>query len=54
MQRVVVGRGDWVELMVVATGASHGQAEEGLGRGVDALVDGVVVIVETLTDGDEA
>ena len=54
VQRIIVGRGDRVELVVVATRAGDRQAEEGLGRGVDALVDRVVDVVEALADGDEA
>ena len=54
MQGVVVGRRDGVELMVMAAGAGDREPEEGLGRGIDALIDGVVLIVKTLTDGDEA
>ena len=40
--------------MVVATGAGDRQADEGLGGRVDALVDGVVLVVKALADGDEA
>jgi hypothetical protein len=54
VERIVVGCGDRIELMVVAAGARDGQAEEALRRGVDALVDGVVVVLEALADGDEA
>ena len=54
VQGVVVGGGDRVELVVVAAGAGDGQAEEALGRRVDALVDRVVVVVEALAHGDEA
>ena len=54
VQGVVVGGGNRVELMVVATRAGHGQSEETLGRRIDTLVDGVVVILEALADGDEA
>ena len=53
VQRVVVGGRDRVELMVVATGAGDGQAQETLRGGVDALVDGVIVVLEALADGDE-
>ena len=54
VEGVVVGGRDRVELMVVATRAGDGQAKEALRRGVDALIDGVVVVLETLADGDEA
>ena len=39
--RVVVGRGDGVELVVVATGAADRQGEKGAAHGVDLLVDDV-------------
>ena len=54
VQGVVVLDRDRVELVVVAARAGDGQAEEGLGRRVDALVDGVMDVVEALADGDEA
>ena len=54
VEGVVIGGRDRVELVVVATGARDGEAEEALRRGVDALVDGVVVVLEALADGDEA
>ena len=54
MQGIVVLDRDRVELVVVAARAGDGQAEEGLGGGVDALVDGVVDVIEALADGDEA
>jgi len=54
VEGVVVGGRDRVELVVMTTGAGYGQAKEALGRRVDALVDGVVIILETLPDGDEA
>ena len=36
---VVVGGGNGVELVVVAAGAGHCQAQEGLGQNVDLVVD---------------
>ena len=54
VQGIVVGGGNRVELVVVATGAGDGEAEEALGGGVDAFVDGVVGVLEALADGDEA
>ena len=54
VQRVVVLDRDRIELVIVTARAGDGQAEEGLGRRVDALVDGVMDIVEALADGDEA
>ena len=54
VQGVVVLDRDRVELVIVATRAGDGQAEEGLGRRVDALIDGVMDVVEALADGDEA
>ena len=54
VEGVVVGGRDRVELVIMATRAGHGQPEEALGRRIDALVDGVVIVLETLPDGDEA
>ena len=54
VEGVVVGGRDRVELVVMTTRAGYGQAKEALGRRVDALVDGVVIILETLPNGDEA
>ena len=54
MEGVVVGGGDRIELVVVAAGAGNGEAERGLSQRVDALVDGVVGVLEALADGDEA
>src|SRR3712207_7960445 len=48
VQRVVVGRGDRVELVVVAAGAGDGQREGGLGQRVDPLVERVVGVLEPL------
>src|SRR6185436_6170875 len=45
VQRIVIRRRDGIELVVVATGTGNGQAKECLGRGVDAVVDDVVLIV---------
>ena len=54
VQGIVVLDRDRVELVVMAARAGDGQAEEGLGRRVDALIDGVMDVVEALADGDEA
>ena len=54
MEGVIVCRWNRVELMVMATGAGDREPEEGLRRGVDALVDGIILIIEALADGDEA
>ena len=51
---VVVSGRDRVELVVVTTRAGYGQAKEALRRRIDALVDGVVIVLETLPYGDEA
>ena len=40
--------------MVMTTGAGDREPEEGFRRGVDALVDGIILIVKALADGDEA
>ena len=54
VEGIVVGGRNRVELVVMATRAGDGQPEEALGRRVDAFVDGVVVVLETLADSDEA
>ena len=41
-QGVVVGRGDRIELVIVAAGAGHGHAEKAAARDVDLIVDLVV------------
>ena len=54
MKGVIVRRWNRVELMVMTTGAGDREPEEGFRRGVDALVDGIILIIEALADGDEA
>ena len=54
VEGVIVRRWNRVELMVMATGAGDREPEEGLRRGVDALVNGIILIIEALADGDEA
>ena len=51
---VVVGGRNRVELVIMATRAGYRQAKEALRRRIDALVDGIVIVLETLPDGDEA
>ena len=51
---VVVGSRNRIELMVMATRAGNGQSKETLSRRIDTLIDGVVIVLETLPDGDEA
>ena len=53
VQGVVILDRDRIELVIVAARAGDGQAQEGLGRGVDALIDGVMDVIEALSDGDE-
>src|SRR5205085_1835105 len=52
-QRVVVLRRDRVELVVVAAGARHRQAEEGARQGVDAVVVLVELLGVAVVDGAE-
>ena len=45
-ERVVIGRRDRIELMVVAPRAADGQAEQAATDDVDAVVDDVVLVVQ--------
>ena len=47
-QRVVVGREDRIELVVVAPGAGDGQPEKRLGRRVDLLVHDIVFLLDRI------
>ena len=46
VQRVVVGRGDRIELVIVAAGARDREPHHAAGHDVDAVVDDVVLVVE--------
>src|SRR5262249_39543691 len=43
--RVIILRGDGVELVIVTAGAGHGQAEERLGQHIDLVVEAVGLIL---------
>ena len=46
VKRVVVGRGDGIELVVVAAGALDGEPHESAGGHVDSVIDNVGLIVK--------
>ena len=54
VERVIIGRGDGIELVVVAAGALNGEPHESAGGHVDPVVDDVRLIVEEpATQGQE-
>ena len=50
-ERVVVALRDGIELVVVATGAGDGHAEEGLGHHVEAVVHAVALVLANVHGG---
>ena len=49
VERVIIGRGDGIELVVVAAGALNGEPHESAGGHVDPVVDDVRLIIEKPT-----
>ena len=46
VERVVIGRGDGIEFMVVATSTLNGQSHESAGGHIDPVIDDVCLIIE--------
>src|SRR5262249_44184749 len=54
VQGVVVGCGNGVELVVMTTCTSDGQAQESLGRDVDAIIDDVARLsIEVIAESEK-